>query len=123
MANPNLVNITNINGKSFGNVLTTSNAIIIANGASSGNVLKINNIVVTNVDGTAAADVTIEYNTLAAGTGTPYRLASTISVPADASLIITDKTTSFYLEENTSLKGFASAAGDLEVLVSYEVLS
>jgi hypothetical protein len=123
MANPNLVNVTNINGRSFGNVLTTSNAIIIANGASSGNVLKINNIVVTNVDGTAAADVTIEYNTLAAGTGTPYRLASTISVPADASLIVTDKTTSFYLEENTSLKGFASAAGDLEVFVSYEVLS
>jgi len=123
MANPNLVNVTNINGKSFGNVLTTSNAIIIANGSSSGNVLKINNIVVTNVDGAAAADVTIEYNTSAAGTGTPYRIASTISVPADASLIVTDKTTSFYLEENTSLKGFASAAGDLEVLVSYEVLS
>jgi hypothetical protein len=123
MANPNLVNVTNINGKSFGNVLTTSNAIIIANGASSGNVLKINNIVVTNVDGAAAADVTIEYNTLAAGTGTPYRIASTISVPADASLIVTDKSTSFYLEENTCIKGFASAAGDLEVLVSYEVLS
>jgi hypothetical protein len=59
----------------------------------------------------------------AAGTGTPYRLASTISVPADASLIVTDKSTSFYLEENTSIKGFASANSDLEVLISYEVLS
>ena len=123
MANPNLVNVTNINGKTFGNVLTTSNAIIIANGSGSGNVLKINNIVVSNVDGTSAADVTIEYNTAAAGTGTPYRLASTISVPADASLIVTDKSTSFYLEENTSIKGFASANSDLEVLISYEVLS
>jgi hypothetical protein len=123
MANPNLVNVTNINGKTFGNVLTTSNAIIIANASGSGNVLKINNIVVSNIDGTSAADVTIEYNTAAAGTGTPYRLASTISVPADASLIVTDKSTSFYLEENTSIKGFASANNDLEVLVSYEVLS
>ena len=123
MANPNLVNVTNINGKSFGNVLTTTSAVIIANGASSGNVLKINNIVVTNVDGTAAADVTIEYNTAAAGNGTGYKIASTISVPADASLIVTDKTTSFYLEENTSIKGLASTNGDLEVLVSYEVLS
>lgn len=123
MANPNLVNVTNINGKTFGNVLTTSNAIIIANGAGSGNVLKINNIVVSNIDGTSAADVTIEYNTAAAGNGTPYRLASTISVPADASLIVTDKSTSFYLEENTSIKGFASANNDLEVVVSYEVLS
>jgi hypothetical protein len=123
MANPNLVNVTNINGKTFGNVLTTSNAIIIANGSGSGNVLKINNIVVSNIDGAAAADVTIEYNTAANGTGTPYRLASTISVPADASLIVTDKSTSFYLEENTSIKGFASANNDLEVVVSYEVLS
>jgi hypothetical protein len=123
MANPNLVNVTNINGRSFGNVLTTSSAVIIANGASSGNVLKINNIVVTNVDGAAAADVTIEYNTAANGSGTGYKIASTISVPADASLIVTDKTTSFYLEENTSIKGLASTNGDLEVLVSYEVLS
>jgi hypothetical protein len=123
MANPNLVNVTNINGKSFGNVLTTTSAVIIANGASSGNVLKINNIVVTNVDGAAAADVTIEYNTAANGSGTGYKIASTISVPADASLIVTDKTTSFYLEENTSIKGLASTNGDLEVLVSYEVLS
>ena len=123
MANPNITGVTAIYGKSFGNVLTTSNAIIIANGSGSGNVLKINNIVVSNVDGTAAADVTIEYNTTAAGTGTPIRLASTISVPADATLIVTDKSTSFYLEENTCLKGFASAAGDLEVLVSYEIIS
>ena len=44
MAAPNIVNVTNINGRTFGNVLTTSNVIILANGASSGNVLKINNI-------------------------------------------------------------------------------
>ena len=123
MANPNLVNVTNINGRTFGNVLTTSNAIIIANASGSGNVLKINNIVVSNVDGSTAADVTIEFNTSAVGTGTVTRLVNTVSVPADASLIVTDKSTSFYLEENTSIKGFASANSDLEVLISYEVLS
>ncbi len=123
MAAPNIVNVTNINGRTFGNVLTTSNAIIIANGSGSGNVLKINNIVVSNVDGASSADVTIEFNSLAAGTGTATRLVSTVAVPADASLIVTDKSTSFYMEENTSIKGFASAAGDLEVLVSYEVIS
>ena len=123
MAAPNIVNVTSINGRTFGNVLTTSNAIILANGSGSGNVLKINNIVVSNVDGSSPADVTIELNSLAAGTGTPIRLVSTVSVPADASLIVTDKSTSFYMEENTSIKGFASAAGDLEILVSYEVIS
>ena len=123
MAAPNIVNVTNINGKSFGNVLTTSNAIILVNASGSGNVLKINNIVVSNVDGSTAADVTIEFNTSAVGTGTVTRLVNTVSVPADASLIVTDKSTSFYLEENTSIKGFASANSDLEVLISYEVLS
>ena len=123
MAAPNIVNVTNINGRTFGNVLTTSNVIILANGSGSGNVLKINNIVISNVDGTSAADVTIELNSLAAGTGTPTRLVSTVAVPADASLIVTDKSTSFYMEENTSIKGFASANSDLEILVSYEVIS
>ena len=123
MAAPNIVNVTNINGKSFGNVLTTSNAIILVNGSSSGNVLKINNIVVSNVDGTSAADVTIEFNTAAAGTGTATKLVSTVSVPADASLIVTDKSTAFYMEEDTSIKGLASANSDLQVFVSYEVIS
>ena len=123
MAIPNIVNVTSIQGKSFGNVLTTSNVIILANQSNSGNVIKINNIVVTNVDGSSAADVTIEFNTAAAGNGTATRLASTISVPADASIIITDKSTGFYMEENTCIKGFASANGDLEVFVSFEVIS
>ena len=85
--------------------------------------LKINNIVVSNVDGSTAADVTIEFNTSAVGTGTVTRLVNTVSVPADASLIVTDKSTAFYMEENTCIKGLASASGDLEVFVSYEVIS
>ena len=123
MAAPNIVNVANIFARTFANVLTTSNAIILANGSTSGNVLKINTVIVPNVDGALAADATIEYNTAAAGNGTPYRLASTISVPPDSSLIVIDKSTSLYLEENTSIKGFASAASNLQVIVSYEVLS
>jgi hypothetical protein len=123
MAAPNIVNVATITAKSLGAALGASSAVILANSASSGKVFKINNIVVTNIDGSAAADVTVEYNTAAAGSGTSYRIASTISVPADASLIVTDKTTSFYLEENTSIKGFASATGDLEIFISYEELS
>lgn len=122
MANPNIVNVTSILGKTYANVITTSNVLHLVNPASSGNVFKINSIVVSNVDGAAAADVTLEINT-AAGSGTPYRIASTISVPADATLIITDKTTSFYLEENQSIKGFASANGDLEIVISYEMIT
>lgn len=122
MAAPNIVNVGTIIGKTYANVLTTSNVLHVVNGSSSGNVIKVNSIVVSNVDGSSAADVTLEINT-AAGNGTPYRLVNTVSVPADASLIVTDKTTSFYLEENQSIKGFASANSDLEIVISYEIIT
>lgn len=122
MANPNIVNVTSILGKTYANVITTSNVLHLVNPASSGNIFKINSIVVSNVDGAAAADVTLEINN-AAGDTTAYRLVSTVSVPADATLIVTDKSTSFYLEEDKSIKGFASASGDLEMVISYEIIT
>ncbi len=122
MANPNIINVSTIRGRTYANVLTTSNVLQVINPASSGNILKINNIVVSNVDGTSAADVSIEINN-AAGSGTAYRIVSTVAVPADASLIVTDKSTSFYLEENSSIKAFASANSDLEIVISYDMIT
>ena len=67
--------------------------------------------------------ITIDINTAAAGSGTSYALANTISVPADATLNLIDKNSSFYLEEDKSIIGGASAAGDLEIVISYEEIS
>jgi len=53
--------------------------------------------------------------------GTGYRLASTISVPADATLDIISK--SVYLEEGDQLRLTASANSDLEAVCSYEEIS
>ena len=47
-------------------------------------------------------------------------LAKTISVPADASLVVSD--TPIYLMEGDILKGGASASGDLDLFISYETL-
>jgi hypothetical protein len=124
MANPNIVNVTTIIGKTTYAALTTSlTTVLLANSAASGKVFKINSIMVSNVDGTNAADVTIDINTAAAGSGTSYALASTITVPADATLSVVDKTNSFYLEEDKSILGGASAAGDLEIVISYEEIN
>ena len=120
MANPNIVNVSIINGKTYSNVLTTSNVLHVVNGASSGNIYKINSIVVSNV-GASATSATIEINT-AAGSGTPYRLVYGVSVPATSTLIVTDKATSFYLEENSSIKGFASSNSALEMIISYDLI-
>jgi hypothetical protein len=124
MANPNIVNVTTIYGNSSSTSLTTTSATsLVSNAAASGKVFKINSIVAANVDGTSAADITISIYSAAALGGTAYPIASTISVPADATLIITDKTTSFYLLENQSIGATAGAANDLVVTASWEEIN
>ena len=124
MANPNIVNVTSILGETtYAALTTTLTTVLLANAAASGKVYKINSIMVANVDGTNAADVTVDINTAAAGGGTSYALASTISVPADATLNLVDKNSSFYLMEDKSILGGASADGDLEIIISYEIIN
>ena len=124
MAAPNIVNVSTIIGKSATIALsTTSQTTLVSNAASSGKVFKINMIQVANVDGTNACDVTVDVHSAAAGGGTAYSLVSTISVPADASLVAVDKGTALYLEENRSITATAGTADDLEGIVSYEEIS
>jgi len=124
MAAPNIVNVSTIIGKSATIALTTTSATtLVSNAASSGKVFKINMIQIANVDGTNAADVTVDMHSAASGGGTAYSLVATVSVPADASLIALDKSTALYLEEDKSITATASAANDLEVIVSYEEIS
>lgn len=104
---------------------TSRNALVTA--PSTGSAQKINQIMVANIDGTTAYDATVE---LRLADGTTYRaLASTISVPPDASLIISDKTTMFYLldatvsGEATTLWATSSTASKLTYTVSYETIA
>jgi hypothetical protein len=124
MAAPNIVNVSTITGKSATVALSSTNATaLVSNAASSGKVFKINMIQVANVDGVNAADVTVDMHSAASGGGTAYSLVATVSVPADSSLVALDKGTSVYLEEDRSITATASAANDLEVIVSYEEIS
>lgn len=124
MANPNIVNVTTIYGNTSNTSLTTTSATSLVNNASgSGKVYKINSIVVANVDGTNAADITINVYSAASLGGTAFPIASTISVPADATLIVTDKTTSFYLLEDRSIGATAGTASDLVVTCSWEEIN
>ena len=124
MAAPNIVNVTTITGKSNVVSLTTTSATaVVSNAASSGKVFKINSLVVSNVDGTNAADITISYYSEDDIGGTATEIVSTVSVPADASLIVIDKNTSLYLEEDRSIGATAGSASDLKVVVSYEEIS
>ena len=82
---------------------------------------KINAIYVSNIDGTNNADVTVTWYDSSATTS--YNLAKTITVPADATLIVVDKDAQLYLEEGDKIAALASAASDLEITISYDDIS
>jgi len=117
MAAPNIVNVATITGKTAVLAVDTSASAIVTNSAASGKVFKVNALYVSNIDGTNACDLTVDLFR----SSTAYRLASTISVPADSTLDIINK--AIYLEEGDSLRLTASATLDLEAVCSYEEIS
>jgi hypothetical protein len=119
MAQPNIVNVGTIRGNTAVQNVSTVATAIVTNNAASNKVYKINTLLISNIDGTNPADITAE---LVRG-GAPYDLAATITVPADASLVIISKDTSIYLEEGDSIRLQASANGDLQAICSYEEIS
>jgi hypothetical protein len=119
MAAPNLKNPTTITGKTARYAVTATLANALANSAASGKVFKINSIFCANVDGTNAADISVS---IYDGSTDRY-LAKTITVPADATQIISTKETYFYLEEGDSIRAVANAADDLELIIGYEDIS
>ena len=124
MAAPNMVNVTSIIGKTATANLTTTNAtLVVENVAASGKVFKINSLIVSNVDGASPASITISYYSEDNIGGTATQIANTVLVPADASLVVIDKSTAIYLEEDRSIGATASAANDLKVVCSYEEIS
>ena len=127
MANPNIVSVSSIKAGNAGwNLSNTLTATLLTVDADK--ILKINSIICSNVDGTNAATLNLYVDGMGSGasgvttTGadaTVY-LAKTISVPADATLVVIDSP--IYLMENDILKGGASAAGDLDLFVSFEII-
>jgi len=131
MANPNIVNVTSILGTTtYFTPTGTTAVILLANAASSGLVYKINNIIAANVNGSAAVDTTVSIYTNGAvaqggapAGGTAFPIVSTVSVPADASLIVADKTTGIYLMEGTSIVVTSGTASGITYSISYENIS
>ncbi len=123
MANPNIAAVTDIKGNTYSVAVGTSATQVVSNAASSGKVYKINTIMVANIDGTASAEVTVNIYSAAGLGGSATAIASTIAVPADSTLIVTDKTTSFYLLEDRSIGAIASATGDLVITCSWEEIT
>jgi hypothetical protein len=130
MANPNIAAATSILGTTtFLTPSGTTALVLLPNAASSNQVFKINQIVAANVNGSAAVDTTVAIysnGAVAQGSapsgGTAFPIASTVSVPPDASLVVVDKTTAVYLMEGQSIIVTSGTASGITYSVSYEVI-
>lgn len=126
MANPNIVNVSSINGLttsvSIGNTNTMN--VLVSNAASSNKVLKINTILAANDDVSSGnVEVTVKVFNQAAGAGTSFSLANSIVVPYQSSIVLLGKDSPIYLNENMSISAAASAANDVDIVCSYEEIS
>lgn len=119
MTAPNLKSPTTITGRTARAAVASGIAAVLTCSGGTNKVFKINSIFCANVDGTNAADISVS---IFDGTTDRY-IAKTISVPADATQIISSKDTYFYLEEGDSIRAVANAASDLELIIGYEDIS
>jgi len=123
MANPNIVNVTSIYGTtSYLIPSTTSATTWTALTPAAGTVNKIDNIVASNVTASVAT-VTVAINSAAAGAGTNYRLIYQVPVPVNASIVVADKSTAFYLGEAQSIVVTVGTASAIELTASYEAIT
>jgi hypothetical protein len=123
MANPNIVNVTSIYGNT--SYLIPSNTSATAWTAltpAAGTVNKIDNIVASNVT-SSAATVTVSVNSAVSGGGTAYRICYQISVPANASLVVVDKTTAIYVGEAQSVVVTSGTGSAIEYTAAYEAIT
>ena len=120
MTAPNLVSPSSILGKTtYLTLANTNETDLLVNASGSDTAMRVTNLMAANIDGSGAADITATLYTAASG-GTGYAIASTVSVPADSTMVILTRENGFWLEEDRRITVQASASGDLSVICSYE---
>jgi len=123
MANPNILNATSIYGNSNYLIPTTTTATTwTALTPAVGTVNRIDYLMAANVTGTAAT-ITVSINSATGGGGTAYRIAYQISVPANTTLILSDKATAIYLGESQSIVVTSGTTNAIEMTASYEAIT
>ena len=121
MAAPNIVGPTTITAKTatLRGVTGATGTVVVNNAAASGKAIQVISLYAANIDGANAADVTFKLHDQDDGAGNGTVIASTVSEPADATVIVVDTNTPVWLEEDRSIVGPPSASDDIEVGCSY----
>ncbi len=117
MTAPNIVNVTEIYGNTSAQLMTTTQANIVANAANSGKIYKVNTLYVSNMQGTNATDVNVNFMN---SSNAAFAIASTVSVASDSTLVLITKDTSIYLTEGAYIQANANIVSSLHVICSWD---
>ena len=114
MTTPNIASIATITPKNAMGTLGDTNRTTMID-VPAETAVRIDTILIANIDGSNAADATVEISN--DDGSTYYKIASTISVPADSTLDLISRP--IYLDETDLIAITAGAANDLAFHVSY----
>lgn len=117
MANPNIVNVTEIYGNTSAGLVATSNSAVVTNASNSGKIYKINSVYIANFQGTNAADITVEH---VDGSNNRSFIASTVSVAADSTVVLITKDSSIYLKEGCTINLLCNLSSHLHHVTSWD---
>lgn len=135
MANPNIVNVTSIYGNTayvIPSAAATATTSWTYNGTTTltgltpavGTVNRITSITAANTTASAATATIAIGNNATFGSATVITYpAYQISVPANATLIIVDKTNSLYVTENQSVAAYSGTASALTFTATFEAIT
>lgn len=122
MANPNVVGVQTVRGKTTVRTFVKKTpTTFLMNNANSGEVLKINSLYVANKH-TTSVNVTVQM----IGPSTQYvsqNVVDSITVASGSSIVLVSKNTDLYLTENTSLSMTATQNDVVSLVCSYEQIS
>jgi hypothetical protein len=119
MANPNIINVSDIRGNTAVMNVTTVSTALVTNSTGSNSVYKIVLLSATNISDTdtVAVSVNLERSSI------PYSLGRNINIPLNSSLAIVTKDAALYLIEGDVIKCSATANSNAQIICSYEVIS
>jgi hypothetical protein len=117
MANPNIVNVSTINGNTGVLNVTTSATAIVTNSSGSNKVYKLNSLYVSNNDASTGYKLTADLYRSA----TAYPFAVSVTIPTNSTLDVISKP--LYLLEGDTIRLTADTNSKLVAVCSWEEIS
>ena len=117
MANPNIVTVATIQGKTDTqvNVGSGSGSASTLVTCASNNIIKVNTVMASNKTG-GNVKISLRYDNGA-------YIAYEISIPIGSSIALIGKDTPIYVEETDTLTAYSDTVSAVDIVTSYEIIS